>query len=91
MGIEELFDDIRALPPGALAEVVDIVAYHRTHGAEAAREASEAHGMMDAIMADPAQRAALLASIRQGDEEHARGETRDFEEVFEEILADLPK
>ena len=88
MGLEELFDDIRALPPGELSEVVDIVTYLRTRGAEAAGEEASAHAMMAAIEADPIQRAALQEDIRCGREEHARGESYDMEDVVAEILGE---
>jgi predicted transcriptional regulator len=88
MGLEELFDDIRALPPGELPEVVDMVTYLRTRTVEERNEEASAHAMMEAIEADPVQRAALQEDIRRGREEHARGETYEMDEVFAELLGE---
>jgi predicted transcriptional regulator len=91
VGIEDLFDDIRALPPGELAEVIDIVKYLRTRTDDYSRFDGLGASLIDEIMADPARRAALLESVQTGLEEHARGETLDMEEVFEELLSGLPE
>jgi predicted secreted protein len=88
MGLEELFDDIRALPPGELAEVVDMVTYLRTRTVEERDEEASAHAMMEAIEADPVQRAALQEDIRRGRDEHAKGESISMEEAFAGLLGE---
>lgn len=90
MELEALFDNIRSLPADEQGEVIDLVQYLRNRAEIEQREAREANATLDAIMADPVQRAVLLESVQRGTEEHLRGESFDLDEVFDTLLADLP-
>jgi hypothetical protein len=82
MGLEELFDDIRGLPPAKQAEVIDLVAHLRDRDeaedeALMARLGRSGDAVLNEIDADPGMRARFNASLDRTQAEADAGDWVD--------------
>lgn len=84
MSLEDLFADLRELPPSDLAEVIDLVERLRDRQAEASGEAT---AMLDAIARDPERRERFQASLDRAFDQMQRGEGTPVDEVMAEFRA----
>lgn len=83
MGLEELIDQLRGLPPEDLDEVVDFVAYLRRRGAMAGQGPDvEGEGLLDRVAGDPALKARFDAMLDDVTASLDRGEGIDGATFF---------